>query len=165
MVLTPAQINLATKMRQVAGEAVISGEPKLVQAGLELAEGARDKPDIYGPGKQLHLGPAWLQLSDGTQISIAQQPAVDETQESYSASLDLHGVELGAISIHVQYSGTGTIINVQVDPQGHQELSQSVGVLAERLRALTGLPAQVRVTHRAAGGEFTRPPEGHQYYG
>jgi len=164
MQLVPVSTELSSRLRTLAGEAMLSRDASTIQAGLEISESVGDHKKTYDADGHNEIGPAWLQMPDGTPVSIAQKPLPEAETGSYNAQIELHGAQLGAVSFKFSYSSAGLTIKIGAEEQGMSHLAEQEGQLAQRLRALINKPVQISINsldHNSA----IRPPEGYEYYG
>ena len=163
--LVPGLAERGQQLRGLAGDLMLSRQADLIEAGVDISQKVRDSETTYGPGGQLAVGPAWMQMPDGTTVTVGQKPTPDEAGTSYSAQFSLHGAALGEMGIHLVASQAGIQVSVQVQGEHQLLLEGSAPELSERIRQITGRPAQVQVRAQEGSKPTERPPGGYQYYG
>lgn len=162
--LTPVLADRAQQLRGLAGELVLSKQADLVQTGVEIGEQIQRGEQSYRADGQMALGPAWIQLPDGTPIGISQKPQAMESGQAWSAQLTLHGFQLGEVGIRILASQAGISISVQSEPSQQSLLQSQSQDLESRVRQITQKPTAVQI-HASQAQSPQRPPEGYQYYG
>lgn len=161
--LVPVESQQAN-MRQAAGQMMVSGDPIAAQAAIGLAERAAEGAGVYGPegAEETGGGIPWISLPGGQTAAIQMGPAKLEDEGRGSAHIELWGNNLGPVSIDLTRTPAGLQIRVAADAQAVEPLSGGSRQLSERLRQITGTPAQVVVGEHQ---ERPLPPEGFEGYG
>jgi hypothetical protein len=164
MQLVPVAPERAQQLRGLAGDLMLTRRADLIETGVDISQQLRDSEKTYDATGQAQVGPAWMQLPDGTPIAVGQKPMPEKDGKSWSAQFSLHGAALGAVGIRLVASAAGIHIHVQSDQEHHQFLTTHATELQERLRLITGKPVQVQI-RGSVDATDSRPPEGYQYYG
>lgn len=151
------------QLRGLAGDLVLSRQAKLIETGVDMSQQIQESEKTYDSQGQTAIGPAWMQLPDGTPVAVGQKPTPEENGESWSAQFSLHGVALGEVGIRLTTSSAGIQIHVHAAAAHAQLLQDSARELETRIRQITNKPAQVRIAQQEQIPD--RPPGGYQYYG
>lgn len=191
LVPVPERRELPERMRGQAGELLSTQRPEAAKtevavhlaAAAEQAEQAAHLPgygtEVNGPGpapsnegEPNASGPlgGHVPLRDGSSVSFSVQPwqGADgrSSERGGSAVVQLHGLNLGEISLHIKVDERSSSVQVFADAPALNTLGERGEQLHQALQERLGRPVQVQLAAHPQQGQLRPvPPQGFNVYG
>lgn len=187
----PERRELPERMRGQASDLLSAQRPEAAKtevavhlaAAAEQAEKSAQMPgygtEIKSPGTgQAEEGAAptsgsltgHVPLRDGSSVSFDVQPwqGTDgrSTERGGSAVVQLHGLNLGEISLHIKVDERSSSVQIFADAPALEALNEKGGQLHQALQERLRRPVQVQVAAHPQQGQLRPvPPQGFNVYG